>query len=189
MDQKQIIATASKILGLYFLVLLILELKNGLMVLFANLRSSNMGGREFEYLYFNLIQYGTHFIVYALVVWFLIYKSDQIANKISASGADTKLGIAISSVELLKIVVASIGLIMVTHSIPDILNHLAGFIYFNEYDGNSKMSFWDVKDRKTYLLFGIFKLAVGLIVITNAGSLSKKLMRIGAREENSQPEL
>ena len=62
------------------------------------------------------------------------------------------------------------------------MHKLVSYIYFNDYDKNEKKFYW-TNSNKASIFYSIFKLAVGLILISNGRNIARRLRRIGDKDD------
>jgi hypothetical protein len=169
MTAKQLIEIVSKSFGLYFIVQLFLDGKQIISYLILISVGENTGfGFVGIYLW--------SFFAYAVAAWFMIVKSGRVANLLYKKD-DEALLFKISNTDLIAAVIVAIGLLTIVNAVPEILNKVSHYVYFNEFDREEKGRFWTLNNRKADILYSVFKLAVGLVTLTNAKILSKYLTK------------
>jgi hypothetical protein len=177
MDNIDIIKTSCKIFGLYFIILTVINLRD--IILYATgtifMPQDNYGsfiivGGQIYQAIFNCI-----------VGLILIVKSDWVTDKLKPQKTgDLKLNLEKADwIELAIIVISSLTII---YSIPEFMYKIVNYVYFNDYEKADRHLFWTGKN-KADVFYSVFKFIVGLFFLLNARNLSKRLTRIGDKDE------
>lgn len=176
MNQKDILQLVSKSFGLYFILQAILYLHQ----IIGYIATTGFADAD-RSTYWTFGQILWTVIIYALFSCILIIKSGFVANALSRGSDNVK--IAVSKSDLIEVVIIAIGIFMVANSIPEILNHVSQYLYFNEYEEENASLYWTRNGKKAEILFSIFNVAVGLVTMTNGRMIAKRLTRIGDRDD------
>lgn len=134
------------------------------------------------YLFWRII---LEILFYVVGAWFLVSKSDLIADKLTRKSND-QLQLSATKADLAELLIIAIGMLVIVSSIPEILSTVSRYLYFNEYGQEDRSLYWESKNRKAELLYSVFKLAVGLLATTNARMIARRLMRIGDKDVGSE---
>src|SRR5882672_366094 len=127
MNQKQLIEITCKCFGLYFIVEIFLNLKQ---LFFYGVASVNWGSDNFT-LYFNLGQNLIDSIIYGIGAWILISKCESISSRLS-NDKQGEIHLTASKADIIEIAIIAIGMLTIISAIPEILNKLTTYLYFNE---------------------------------------------------------
>jgi len=176
MNQKEIANIASKCFGLYFIVIGVVNLKQ---LVIMGLPSLYRDYEESTIFYLGLVLLDACF--YFLAAWVLIKKSDWVAGRLTKDGGDVNINIP--KADLIEIVIIGICISVIVYALPEILNKLSRYLYFNEFSKNERNQFWDGKNQRAEIIYSVFKLAISLMVITNARWISKRLGTIGTKDD------
>lgn len=182
MKIKEIVNIACKVFGLYFLVLAAISAKQIIYYGIGNLFLDQNHQVMWFYLGLNLYE----IIFYLLGAWVLVAKSEFVASKIIK--VDTRVEIGVTKIDLIEIAVIIICVVFIVDAIPEILNKLTHYIYFSEHGRNERDLFWDDKNRRADIIYSILKFSFGLVVITNARMVAKRLTKIGDKYEQKSDE-
>jgi hypothetical protein len=178
MNQRELLRLICKSFGLYFILESALNAKQ---IIYYATGITFLGKNNIS-LYYYLGQNIFDLVVYGLGAWILINKSEFISNKLANASSD-QLQLMTTKADLIEIVIIGIGVLFIINAIPEILNKLTHYLYFNEYGRANKNLFWDEKDRKTEIIYSTFKFAVGLLTITNGRLVARRLTKIGDKDE------
>jgi hypothetical protein len=182
MRQYDLIKTTCKIFGLYFAVQASVNIKD---IFVYGAGAHLYGAEDTSWYYF----YGEQFfnlIFNGIAAWLLLSKSQFITSKIIQNTED-KIDLNISKIDLIELAVIIIAGLLIINSIPEILNKLIHYIYFNPYDKIEKDRFW-TSDSKADIFYSISKLAVGLLTITRGRQISKLLTKLGEESDLAENE-
>lgn len=180
MNQKQLIEVVSKSFGLYFIIEVFLNIKQ---LVFYGFGFAAYGDDNFS-LYFYLGQNISDTIIYSIGAWLFIVKSEFVSNKVANIKPD-EIQLTVSKSDLIEIVIIAIGVLSIVSSIPEILNKLTAYLYFNEFGRADKNLYWNENSRKADILFSVFKLAIGFVTILNGRLIAKKITCIGDKDETN----
>lgn len=177
MNNIDIIRTSCKIFGLYFIILTVMNIRE--IILYTTgafiMPDDNYG---------TFIMLGGQIyqgIFNSLVGLILIYKSDLMIGKLNLQRTgDLKLNLA--KADWIELVIIVISGLTILYSIPEIMYKLTNYIYFNDFERNDRHLFWTSKN-KAEVFYSIFKFVIGLFFILNARNFSRRLTRIGDKDE------
>jgi hypothetical protein len=111
----------------------------------------------------------------------LIFKADWVTNKITPKATE-KLDINLDKADWIELTLIVISGLTILYAIPETLQKLVSYIYFNPYDKNEKQFYW-TNTNKASIFYSIFKLAIGLLLISNARNVARRLTRIGDKDD------
>ena len=177
MTAASLLATASKIFGLYMWVLAALEFRNLIYSIFFGVASPSQRDDAWTptlFVAFNLI---FHIVVGVI----LIYKAEAISHKLRpANGGD--INIPLGKTDITEIVIIAIGCIAILSAVPLMLQKLVSYAYFNDYDPHERKFFWD-SNHTAAMIFSVFEFVAGLFLLSNARHFAKRLQRTSERED------
>jgi hypothetical protein len=177
MNNMDIIRTSSKVFGLYFIIQTIGNLRDLFFNLYTTLSGSYSDNRMVDF--FVGLSYNAIFnLVFGTI---LIFKADWVADKINSKTSE-KLNINLGKTDWIELTILVISGLTILYSIPEILHKLVSYIYFNDNDKNEKQFYW-TNTNKAAIFYSIFKLAIGLLLISNARNIAKRLKRVGDKED------
>lgn len=177
MPTSSLVATASRIFGLYLFVLVALELRYVIYSIFLEIGSPS--SRDDVWLPIIAPVFGIIFNIVAGLI--LIYKADQIAERLHAPTTNN-INISLTKLDILEITMISIGVIAIISAVPVILQQIVSYAYFNDYEPHERRFFWDSNNTAT-MIFSAFKLVAGFFLILNARYFARRLQRVGERED------
>jgi len=177
MNNIDLVKTSCKVFGLYFIILVIVNIREIILYTTGAFIMPNdtygtfiiLGGQIYQAI-FN-----------SLVGLILISKSDWVTDKLKLQKTgDLKLNLDKAGwIELVIIVISGLTIL---YSIPEIMYKLTNYIYFNDFEKNDRHLFWTGKN-KADVFYSIFKFVVGLFFILNARNFSRRLTRIGDKDD------
>ncbi len=174
MKHKDLIKIACKVFGLYFIIQAIINIKD--VIFYAiSLQFTPKADDSLSFFYTFFSVQVCNFLFNGLAAWILIGKSNFISNKLIKDSNDTS-DLIVKKDNLIELIIIGISGYMTIYSLPEILNKIFNYFYNNPYNrmGN-----------KQNISYSIFKLVVGLMVLINAKQISRRLIRIGNRNNNS----
>ena len=177
MRQYDLIKIFCKAFGLYFAIQAIITIKDT----FYYGVATEFFANEDTHLYFFLGGQLLNFLFNAIAAWVLIKKSDLVTSKIIKDNND-KLELNMKQSDLIELVIIGISGLLIINSIPEILNKVVNYIYINPYDRIERNEFWTSKN-KADIFYSIFKLVVGLLTILNGRQISRRLTKIGDKDD------
>ena len=180
MDQKALINVVTKSFGLYLILLAFLAAKQ----LLTYTGWAQFYGDHQADTYFYLGQIIFDLVFDLILAWLFISKSDFISSKL-ANKSNERVELNATKSDLIELVIIAVGTLTIVNAIPEILNKLTQYIYFNEYGRQDKDLYWKDSNRKTDIVFSGFKFAIGLVAITNGRLIAKRLTRIGDKDERA----
>lgn len=179
MTQRQLTDTALKILSLYFLVRAIGVIRDIVLYL-------GMGGIQNADDGFGIwLMFGgmsINLITNSLFFWIFAFKSNnvlvflKIGNK---NKIEEKELLGLTKVDWLEIGIVVVGIIAVTFALPEILYKVADSIYFKR----KPSAFYEDLDSRSEILYSLFKLLIGLIVMMYSRQISKAIMKRGEKDD------
>jgi hypothetical protein len=177
MNNLDIVRTSCKVFGLYFFIMTIMNIREIILYTTGSFIMPDDNYGTFIILGGQIYQA----IFNSLVGLILISKSDWVTGKLKLEKTgDLKLNLDKSDwIELAIIVISGLTIL---YSIPEIMYKLTNYIYFNDFERNDRHLFWTGKN-KADVFYSIFKFVIGLLFILNARNLSKRLTRIGDKDE------
>jgi hypothetical protein len=117
----------------------------------------------------------------SLVGLMLIVKADWVTDKLKIQKTgDLKLNL--EKADWIELVIVAVGSLTIIYSIPEFMHKIVNYVYFNDYEKADRHLFWTGKN-KADVFYSLFKFAVGLFFLLNARNFSKRLTRIGDRDE------
>src|SRR5690606_17654939 len=128
-------------------------------------------------LYFFLGSQIFNFIFNGIAAWLLFSKSEVIADKLEKNAVD-QIELNVSKVFLIELVIIAISFLVIVFAIPEILNTVISFMYFNPYDRLETREYW-TDQRKADISYSVLKFLSGLMALLNSRIIAKKLIRIG----------
>jgi hypothetical protein len=177
MNNKEIITTALKIFGLYFLTLTVINLRD-LLFLSTDLVRSYQDNQENWIVIGGQIYSGLFNLIVGLL---LITKSDWLTENLKLQKtADLRLNLEKS--DWIELTIIVISLLTIIYSIPEFLYKIVNYVYFNDYEKAERHLFWTGRN-KADVFYSVFKFIVGLLILLNARAISKRLTRIGDKDE------
>ena len=177
MNNKDIIKTALKVFGLYFLILTIINIRD-LIFLSSNLVRSYQDNQENYLIIGGQIYHATFNLIVGLL---LIIKSDWLTEKLKLKTTGD-LGLNLNKADWIELTIIVISGLAIIYSIPEFLYKIVNYIYFNDYEKADRQLFWSGRN-KADVFYSVFKFATGLIFLLNARYISKRLTRIGDKDE------
>ncbi len=174
MKNQELFEVFCKALGLYFAMQAFINIKD---TIIYGMQLQN--GDDWVYIFF--VGQTLSFLFNGIASLILINKSAFIATKIFKESGNN-LEIVINKIELIELVIITISGVLIINSIPNLLAHIINFIYFNPFDRMEKSEFWTNKNTSD-LIYSTFKLTVGLLTITNARLISRRLTKIGDKSD------
>jgi hypothetical protein len=148
MNSKEIIGIVSKAFGLYFLIQAIIRIKDTILYAITILYAKEITDDEY-FVLFNLTLVILEFLFFTIGAWVLISKSDYISN-ILTKGSTDSIQLSVSKFDLIELIVIAVGLIVLVNAIPELLNKISHFLFFNEYEDKSdRHLFWSEKKQKS----------------------------------------
>jgi hypothetical protein len=177
MKHNDLIKIFCKAFGLYFAIQAIVNIKDAILTgvgipIFGE-------GNSSMYFFLSIQIFNVAFN--SIAAWLLITKADLITSKIIRDTED-KTNFTTTKTDLIELVVIAISGLVIIDSMPEILNKLTHYIYFNPNDRIEKNEFW-TSNNKANLMYSIFKLAVGLVTIANGRLISRWLTKIGDKSD------
>lgn len=180
MNNKEIVLIIIKTFGLYFLLEAIISLKE---VIFYATALKVYNGDNVD-AYFYLTQSTVDSLFYLFGALILFSKSDSLVNILKIKSTE-QIQIGVNKSDLIEIVVIAVGLYVLISAIPELLNKLTQFLYFNEYeDKEDRYLFWNKKERMAALVYSLFKIAAGFLTVINGRLIAIRLTKIGVKDEN-----
>ncbi|MFN6945027.1 MAG: hypothetical protein ACK4ND_08755 [Cytophagaceae bacterium] len=167
MNQKRIVDTALKIMGIYFLAMGLLNLSDMLMVLTT---IYNDPYSEYESGYVSQLYrgYGIKTLAYlSLFVAFTLF-SHRIVKFLKLNETETQSIPLPPKKQLIEIAFIIAGLLTLANSMPYIATDLIEKVYFFR---DPEINFWN--NRRTDFIFSCIKMVVGFLFIAYAATLSK----------------
>lgn len=177
MNNKDIVSTSNKVFGLYFIIQTVGNFRD----LFINLYTT-LGGSYSDYPrvdYYLSLSFSAAFnLVFGLI---LIFKADWVTSRIVTKTSE-KLDVNLDKTDWIELSLIVISALTILYSIPEIMQKIVSYIYFNPYDKNERQFYW-TDTNKASIFYSIFKLAIGLLLISNARNVARRLKRIGDKED------
>lgn len=177
MNNKDIIRTALTIFGLYFLILTVINLRD-LIFLSSNLVRSYQDSQENYLIIGGQIYHATFNLIIGLI---LIIKSDWLTEKLKLKKTGD-LGLNLNKADWIELAIIIISGLAILYSIPEFLYKIVNYVYFNDYETVDKHLFWTGRN-KADVFYSVFKLVAGLFFLLNARAISKRLTRLGDKDE------
>jgi hypothetical protein len=177
MRQYDIIKVFCKALGLYFATQAFVNAKDITYYLVVTEFYDNESTRLYYFIGGQFI----HLLFNIIAAWVLIKKADFVTGRIMTDTND-KLELNVKKTDLIELVIIGISGLLIIESTPELINKLVNYVYLNPYDRAEKNEFW-TSDTKANILYSVFKLAVGLVTIANSRLISRRLTKIGDKDE------
>lgn len=177
MNNIDIIKTALKIFGLYFLILTVTNLRD-LIFVSSNLFTSYQHNQENYLIIGGQIYHTTFNLIFGLI---LIVKADSLTAKLKLQKTGD-LGCNLNKADWIELAIIVISGLAILYSIPEFLYKIVNYVYFNDYEIADKQLFWSGRNRAD-VFYSVFKFFVGLFFLLNARAISKRLTRVGDKDE------
>jgi hypothetical protein len=177
MTNSDILKTASKVFGLYFMVQALMSLRDLFYYLTGTF--SSKGDNEGIFMILTSQIYMGTFNLAAGVI--LIFKADWVASKLAPDPAG-HLAVGLDKKGWIELALIVISGLTILNSFPEILYKGVYYVYFNDYDEAERQFFWTNKN-KADIFYSIFKFAVGLFVLLNARNFAGRLQKIGDKDD------
>ena len=177
MIPTNLLASASKIFGLWLFVLAALEFRSLIYFISAELASPSYRDNAWMSTLFILI----NLVLLIVVGLILIYKADRISRRLGPAdvGAMTS---PVTKIDIIEIVIITIGFVAILDSVPLVLQKLVSYAYFNDYQPHERNLYWGSNEIAA-MIFAVFEFISGMFLLFNARHFAKGLHRLSERED------
>ena len=177
MTKIDVVLVAIKIFGLYYVTQLVQHIIQFIFM---------MSGSGSFYEGIDMIFYygGIFFtlIIEGMIAYLAILRSEWIVSKvIKENTAPAQLNT--DKTDLIEIALAIIGVVAVTHAIPELLSQVVEMVYFR--DRSIPIPEIWTKDNRSQFFLSIFTLSTGLFLIMNARNFADKIAKAGKSNDES----
>src|SRR5690606_22926457 len=134
---RELVKIVCQTFGLYFIIQMVVNGKDAVYYLLGiSFLRDDIGS-----LYFFLGLQVFNFIFNGIAAWLLFTKSEVITNKLVKDTVD-QIELNISKVFLIELVIIAISFLVIVFAVPEILNTIISFMYFNPYDRLETREYW-----------------------------------------------